>query len=75
MTTEEKTVTWQEYFAEYSDEKLIEYAEGLHQTCFVVECFGTKDLIRYDAAVTELDRRGYDAVQSIAFRKREDDEE
>ena len=71
MGTEEKAVTWQEYFAEYSDEKLIGYVKGLHDTVFVVECFGTKDLRRYDAATAELERRGYEAVKQIDFRKKE----
>lgn len=70
MATEEKTITWQEYFAKYSDGKLIGYVKGLHETIYVIECFGTKDLCLYDAAIAELERRGYELVETINFRKR-----
>ncbi|MDD5510815.1 MAG: hypothetical protein PHI12_08395 [Dehalococcoidales bacterium] len=70
-----KKQTWADYFKGKSDQDLIQEATGLDQMINVVECFGTHDLLRFDAVRGELERRGYEAVQSISFRKRDEEEE
>ena len=67
----EKTQTWQEYFADKTDEQLIGEAGGLDQMINELDCFGTHDLIRLDAITAELDRRGYKAVRGTTFIKKE----
>jgi len=68
VVEQEKTQTWGEYFADKSDDWLKDYARSLNFVINVSECFGTHDLIAYDAVMEELDKRGIETVQSIDFK-------
>jgi len=54
----------------WTKRRLISEAKSLHHMIFVVDCFGTNDLFRYDAAVAELERRGYGVTTAAEFGKR-----
>ena len=56
------------------DEQLIADAKGLFDSIYVVECYGSKDLMRLDATIGELERRGYTVVErtTLDFIKEED---
>ena len=43
-----------------TDKELISEAQGLHDSIYVTECFGTRDLRLYDLVCAELERRGYE---------------
>lgn len=47
-------------FSEMKDKELIEMAEGLFDSVFVSECYGTHDLRNYEGVCFELEKRGYD---------------
>jgi hypothetical protein len=49
---------------------LIREAKSLHRLIFVMDCFGTCDLCLYEASCAELERRGFEVVTGMEFRKR-----
>jgi hypothetical protein len=49
---------------EMSDEELKSRYISLWESVFVVECFGSKDLIELEAIAQELERRGYEVTES-----------
>ena len=53
-----------------TDRRLISEAKSLHHTIEVLDCFGTSDLLRREAACAELERRGYEMTTAAEFRKR-----
>jgi len=44
---------------ELTDTELIQEYGGLYSAIYIVECYGTKDLIRLSEVCAELDKRGY----------------
>jgi len=71
---ESQVVTWEEYFSDWSDEKLQQEALCLHDLIYNAECYGSKDLMFYDGALGELERRGYRILTTLAFQKEDRDE-
>ena len=53
-----------------SVKELQDWARGLCDGIFNVECYGTHDLLEYEAILAELERRGIEAreVKSLEFR-------
>ena len=43
-----------------TDKELISEARGLHDSIYVIECYGINDMRRYDAVCEELVIRGYE---------------
>lgn len=64
-------------FAEMTTKELKDMAEDLHHACYVVECYGTKDLINLMGALRELDNRGvkYDDRRTLEFFDDEEDDD
>ena len=62
---------WQKYFTGKRDEELQREVLALHDLIHNAECFGTKDLMVYEGAIAELERRGYELqeVSTIKFRR------
>jgi len=52
-----------------TDEELMARARSLYHAIYVEECFGTGDMCRHEATVRELERRGYQAMTTVAFSK------
>jgi len=46
--SENKVETWEEYFSDWSDEKLQQEALSLHDLIYNAECYGSKDLMFYE---------------------------
>lgn len=69
--------TFIEELASTSDKELINRAQGLHDVIYVAECYGSKDMLRLDAIVRELEKRGYEVrgVSELVFKKVEGEEE
>lgn len=44
---------------QYTDINLIHDAKSLHESIYVSDCFGTKDLVFYELLLKELEDRGY----------------
>jgi hypothetical protein len=53
------------------DKELMRQARSLYHSIYVVECFGTGDLCRYEVLVRELEQRGYRMTIAVAFDKEE----
>jgi len=51
--------------SEMSDEELIRRFESLYQAIYVVECFGSRDVIELVEVEEELARRGYKIQEEI----------
>jgi len=45
-----------------TDKELIDRLTGLHDAIYVMDCFGTRDMIEYELLCLELDHRGYTIV-------------
>lgn len=43
--------------------ELKEQAKALCDSIYNLECFGTRDLILYDATLAELESRGYEVIE------------
>lgn len=58
-------------FADMTDKELIDIVVGLHDSIYVTECYGTKDMINYMNAGAELERRGIamEENKSLTFSK------
>ena len=54
-----------------TDKELIAEAQSLHNDIFVVDCYSTGDMIRYDQVLAALEKRGYEAneTRSLSFTK------
>jgi len=50
--------------SEMSDEELKNRYISLWESIFVVECYGSRDLIDMEAIAQELERRGYQVTES-----------
>jgi len=52
-----------------NDTDLIKEAKQLHDVIYNVECFGTRDMLRLDCVLRELELRGYQITGSskLAF--------
>jgi hypothetical protein len=46
-----------------SVKQLKDEATSLHSSIYQSECFGVKDLLNYEMACAELERRGYDIAE------------
>lgn len=44
---------------EQTDKELINLVNGLFDSLYITECFGTKDMLLYEAGCRELEKRGY----------------
>jgi|GEM_PF-6924110 len=58
-------------FKDWTTKKLKEYAVGLHESIYEVECYGCKDLQNYYGIVNELERRGVSVKEKVYFGKEE----
>ena len=54
----------------WTDGKLISEAKRLASLIFVMDCFATCDICRYETDCAELERRGFEVVTAAEFRKR-----
>ena len=52
-----------------TDKALMAKARSLYHSIYVVECFSTGDLCRYEATVRALEKRGYQVIETVAFEK------
>ena len=52
-----------------NDQELKEEYTGLYGQIFDFDCFGTKDLIRYEQVCNELERRGYEFDDEVLLEK------
>ena len=52
-----------------TDSELAELAKSLYSSIEVIECFSTSDLVRYELACRELEKRGYkiEIVKSLSI--------
>lgn len=50
-------------FKDMTVKELKERAEALCDSIYNLECFGTRDLIMYDATLAELESRGYEVTE------------
>jgi hypothetical protein len=50
--------------SEMSDEELKRRYVSLWESVFVVECFGSKDLLELEAIAQELENRGYEVTET-----------
>jgi len=55
-------------FQNLTDEELIEWAQGLNQSIFEVDCFGVQDLVSYKLILSELKQRGYEVKEVLALK-------
>ncbi|MEM2973206.1 MAG: hypothetical protein QXS50_03525 [Candidatus Caldarchaeum sp.] len=57
-----------------TDKELKNTLKSLYDTIYVSDCFSTYDLVRFDAVVAELEKRGYEIIETcnIKIRKREE---
>ena len=49
---------------------LIKEYKGLNDAINVAECFGTRDLVRFQQIEAELDKRGYEIVSTTEIRRK-----
>jgi hypothetical protein len=60
--------------ASMSNDELMTAARELHDSIYVVDCFGSRDLLNYELTIRELGRRGIyvqeSTIPTIAFRSR-----
>lgn len=45
-----------------SDKELIELVKSLHDSIYVTECYGVKDMVNHELGLLELEKRGYHVV-------------
>jgi hypothetical protein len=64
-------------YKNWTDAELIEEAQSLHTSIFILECFGSRDCLRYEMVCRLLDERGYtvEETHGITFVKREEDQD
>ena len=64
-----------ENFAQMSDEELKGTARSYHEVIYVYCCHSRRDLATLDAAICELERRGYEVfrVPELAIQKPDDE--
>jgi hypothetical protein len=77
MSEKAITTSWQVYFKDDSDKRLISAVRSLHQCIFGENfCYSMRDLREYEATIVELERRGYTVTtdENIAVRKKDDEE-
>ncbi len=46
-------------FKNMKTKDLIELVKGCHDSVYITDCFGTRDLINLDRGSLELEKRGY----------------
>jgi len=56
-------------FEDWTTKKLKEWAVGLHQSIYEIECYGSKDIQNYYGVVGELERRGISVNEKLYFGK------
>jgi hypothetical protein len=63
-------------FERMSDEQLKDSAIELHNSIYNRRCYGVHDLVKHEAILDELDRRGYEIEERsvLEFRKEKEDE-
>jgi hypothetical protein len=73
----EEPKTFEQYFAEKTDDELIEETQGLNDVINNVDCFGSRDVIMFSRICKELEDRGYklSGKWEIKAVKREDDDD
>lgn len=49
-------------YEDYGVEKLKQEAASLHQAIYTTECFGAKDVIRFELIARELEKRGIEVL-------------
>lgn len=56
-----------------STKKLLDDLRGLHQSIYINDCFGIRDLLNYGMIRQELNNRGYDIFEEneLVITKRE----
>ena len=54
-------------YADWTTKKLKTEAKAYHQTIYAIECYGTRDLIAYDAICNELSNRGVEPKIKLYF--------
>jgi len=52
-----------EWLKKQTDEQLKKHYMSLWESIFVIECFGSKDLIELELTAQELERRGYEITE------------
>jgi hypothetical protein len=62
-----------ENILEYTDEKLIEYYQGLHDSVYNMDCYSTSDLSMMYLIGMELEKRGYELheITTVTWIKKE----
>lgn len=63
--------------AEMTNDELKERAQGLCDAIYNLECYGTKDMVEYQAILAELERRGVKVMEQkvLAFPEATDNDE
>lgn len=69
----EEIPTW---IRKMDDDELKSEAEGLHESIYVVGCYGAKDILFLDAMLAELEYRGFTVEEETSlFIDREEPDE
>jgi hypothetical protein len=55
-------------FSSLSDDDLIRLVLSLHDSIYVSECFGSKDVLMYEKATDILYKRGYEVDRKVQSR-------
>jgi len=55
-------------FSEMTDEELQKEYLTLHDIIYKIDCFGTSDMINFQAIEHELEKRGYIIEESVKVR-------
>jgi len=58
-----------------TDQELINDAKGLYFSCYVNECYNSKDLVRLEAIYDELEKRGYSIEEDKSINITKGDED
>jgi hypothetical protein len=63
--------------AEMTNDELKERAQSLCDAIYNLECFGTKDMVEYEAILAELERRGIKVMEQkvLAFPEATEEDE
>ena len=58
-------------FKDMSDKELVDMVAGLHDSIHITECYGVKDMVNFQNAEAELDKRGIamDEKRTVTFTK------
>lgn len=58
-------------YKDYSIDELKQEAASLHQTIHTTECFGVKDLVKFELVARELEKRGLEvlAEETLTFKE------